>query len=497
MFMDEPNLDGDEAKDIEKFLERWPLNDFACWKGAFPAIAPPPQINVDEWSDRYRVIAPEFSAQPGKWDTRRVPFWREVMQACSPSHPARRIVICKPVQAGATEAALLNVIGYYIHACPRSMIVVLPSIEMAEALSQERLAPMIKMTPELHLRVADVLPGPSAADRSSIRKKKFPGGFLLLVGANSVPSLSSRPVGITICDEVDQCVAAAATSSDPLRLLTARTTTYGSDVKQIFIGSPSLDEEQSGILQLYSDSSRGWLETMCPNEKCQAWQVLSWEQLDLNSARLRCLQCGEAFGQHKWHGREQSRRWRHQNPEHPFTLGYRMSSLDSPWTSWERDLIPEYQEAKRIEALGDASLMRTFTNVRLARSYKPASKAVKIDLYERREVYNAHLSGAELPSEVKHVTAAVDVMDDRLVYAICGWGDFRESWWIETATIHGDPRNSKSEVWDRIDMLLCRRILRFPDGQRTRIRQVLIDSGGHCTEQVYRFCAQRQPRVLA
>ena len=102
-------------------------------------LRPPPLMSVDEWADRFRVIPPEFSAEPGPWSTARMPPMRAVMRACSPSEHWRRVILCKPSQAGGSET-LLNLIGYTIDLQPRSMLIVFPNIDAAESFSRERLS---------------------------------------------------------------------------------------------------------------------------------------------------------------------------------------------------------------------------------------------------------------------------------------------------------------------------------------------------------------------
>jgi hypothetical protein len=61
-------------------IHDWPPN-VSWWKKVAACLIPPPQMTVDEWSDRYRLIAPEFAAEPGQWSTSRIPYLRAVMRA--------------------------------------------------------------------------------------------------------------------------------------------------------------------------------------------------------------------------------------------------------------------------------------------------------------------------------------------------------------------------------------------------------------------------------
>jgi phage terminase large subunit GpA-like protein len=88
-------------------------------------------------------------------------------------------------------------------------------------------------------------------------------------------------------------------AGNPIKLMAARTATFA-DKKEVFIGSPSNEAEETGIVQLWEDSTRGWLETQCPNAACGAWQVLDIERMDLETAKLACESCKQYFPQWEW-----------------------------------------------------------------------------------------------------------------------------------------------------------------------------------------------------
>ena len=83
-------------------------------------MAPEPTLLVSEWADRHRILSSRGSAEPGPWRTARTPYLRDVMDALSPAHPARRVVFMKSAQVGGTECGN-GWIGYVSCAmCPGS-----------------------------------------------------------------------------------------------------------------------------------------------------------------------------------------------------------------------------------------------------------------------------------------------------------------------------------------------------------------------------------------
>src|SRR5690606_29411056 len=115
--------------------------------------------------------------------------------------------IMSSAQVGKTEV-LLNTIGYHIHYDPSPILLVMPTEQIAQDFSKDRLAPMLRDTPVLRGRVKDAR---SRDSDNTLLHKKFPGGHITLVGANAPSGLSSRPIRVLLADEVDRFPASAGT----------------------------------------------------------------------------------------------------------------------------------------------------------------------------------------------------------------------------------------------------------------------------------------------
>ena len=61
-------------------------------------LRPPPQLTVSAWAEQHRILGSRASSEPGPWRTSRTPYLRDVMDALSAVHPARRIVVMKGAQ---------------------------------------------------------------------------------------------------------------------------------------------------------------------------------------------------------------------------------------------------------------------------------------------------------------------------------------------------------------------------------------------------------------
>ena len=116
-------------------------------------LKPPPKLTLSEWSDIYRMLTSESSAEAGRWQTSRAPYQKEIMDAVS-NPEVEKVVVMSSSQVGKTEI-ILNIIGYYIDYMPCPMMLVMPIEEMLKSFSKDRLAPMISATPTLAIVLCD------------------------------------------------------------------------------------------------------------------------------------------------------------------------------------------------------------------------------------------------------------------------------------------------------------------------------------------------------
>ncbi|MCF6199928.1 MAG: phage terminase large subunit family protein, partial [Hyphomicrobiaceae bacterium] len=106
----------------------------------------PPDLSVSAWADKYRILPPE-SPIGGQWRTSTAPYQEEPMNiGADPDVDAT--VLMWSSQVGKSEA-LNNVIGKHVHVDPASMMMVQPTIKLAEDYADERISPMLRGVPEI------------------------------------------------------------------------------------------------------------------------------------------------------------------------------------------------------------------------------------------------------------------------------------------------------------------------------------------------------------
>ncbi|MGL5514851.1 MAG: phage terminase large subunit family protein, partial [Sporomusa sp.] len=184
-------------------------------------VAPPPRMSVSEWADEYRFIPAEYGAEPGKWDSSRAPYQKEIMEAFT-TKDVHKVVAMIAAQLGKSEI-LFNVMGRFIHLDPCPILLVQPTIDDSEDFSKERLMPTVNETPVLKERISA---SKSRDSGNTIRKKLFPGGYLALVGSNAPSGLAKRSIRVLLFDEVDRFEKSAGTEGDPIDLASKRTSNF-------------------------------------------------------------------------------------------------------------------------------------------------------------------------------------------------------------------------------------------------------------------------------
>lgn len=424
-------------------------------------------------------MSPESSAEPGAWNTSRAEYQRGIMDALSDPN-IDTVVVMSSAQVGKTEI-LNNAVGFFITQDPSPILVVQPTLDMAQTWSKDRLAPMLRDTPVLSGAVKD----PRARDSGNTTLHKiFPGGHITACGANSPASLASRPIRVVLCDEVDRYPVSAGSEGDPVSLAKKRSATFFN--RKLLLVSTPTNKGASRIENAFDESDKRKFHIHCPDcehPQTLKWSGVKWEEGKPETAKYVCESCGSLWSDAQRAKAIKNGYWVSENPTHR-VAGFHLSALYSPWTPLE-DGVRDFLEAKKQPAT-----LRVWINTYLGETWEEEGETVDDDsLLNRREEWEV------IPDEVLLLTAGIDVQDDRLEAEIVGWGKDEESWSIAYRTIHGDP--SAPSVWAELDQFLFQ-AFEHESGNDMIVRASCIDSGGHNTQAVYKYASSREgKRVFA
>lgn len=400
------------------------------------------------------------------------------MDACS-DPGIQEVVVMAGAQLGKTEA-ILNIVGYHIDNDPSPILVLQPTLEMAQAFSKDRVAAgLLRSTPCLRDKVKD----PRARDSGNTTLHKiFPGGAITMVGANSPSGLASRPIRIVLCDEVDRYPSSAGSEGDPIQLARKRSATFWNR-KVIMVSTPT-NKGSSRIEDAYEKSDKREYYVPCKHchhEQTLIWGNVKWQENQPDTAAYMCEECGVLWS-------DSDRRWSIRNgqwiagEEFKGVAGFKISGLYSPWTPLS-DGVKDFLAVKK-----NPEQLRVWINTYLGSLWEDPGETIDdYSLAERREPMDY------VPEDVMLITAGVDVQDSRLEVSYIGWMRDDESAVLGHETLYGDP--STPGLWNNLDTALYRQF-ETESGRQLGIRATCIDSGGHFTQSVYAFCKKNYGRRI-
>lgn len=434
-------------------------------------LRPKEDLTICQWAERNMVL-PEGSNAAGRFKVGNMPHQQGIMDAIT--DPAvKNVTVMSSAQVGKTTILLCG-IGYYIDHEPATQLVVLPTLSLGEKFSKTRLAKMIKDVKPLREKVA---PPKTKDSGNTILFKEYPGGHVIVAGANSPASLSSMPIRIVWMDEVDRYPESAGSEGDPVELAEARATSYWNK-KYIKTSTPTI-AGQSKIEDSYEDGTMEEWCVQCPC--CGTWQPYEWPRVTFDPIGMVCASCGETIEEQYW--KESDHKWIAAHPERISHRSFHLNALANPSVSWS-DLIKKWKKANdRLKRYHDTEKLKTFINTILGESWEETSvgeeSATDEELMKRAEKYEA-----DLPDGVLMITAAVDVQDDRFEVEVKGWAREYENWGIIKKVIYGNLE--KKEAWEELELFL-ETSFSYASGTQLNIAATAIDTGGHHTNDVYKW----------
>lgn len=414
------------------------------------------------------------SAEPGRWRTNRTPYLKEPMDRFT-DPLIEKIVLCFGAQLGKTETEL-NMIGYALDQTSFPTMMVYPTDTIAKFASDKRVQPMIKSVKSINDKFDE---------NSKLLELDFNNGnYMVLVGANSPSSLSSRSIKYLFFDEIDKYPAFAGKEADPIKLATERTKTFV-DKKIVMVSTPTI--ESGNIWQAFmSANERRQYYVPCPH--CGVSQVLKFKQIkwpdehndnvDMirDTAYYECEHCGERiYDRHKM---EMLRRgeWRAVNESQSKvrSVSYHLSSIYSPWVTFG-DVAYEFKNSK-----GTPATLMNFINSWLAEPWKSS----KTKSTQNMEFTQSNYPCGVVPDKAVLLIASVDVQLDHFWWEVRAYAPGVKSYLIDYG---------QASTWEDLEEIIINREYPSEYGEPRQVMKAGIDSGFR-TDEVYQFCS-RFPEV--
>lgn len=461
--------------------------------------APPPRMTIIAWAAKYRWLAPEEAARPGKYRFDVTPHltWPGGPLEALDDPTVHEICCRKSAQVAWTSGVLGNALGKWIDIDPSPILVLFPKAESVKQYVVEKLEPMIEATPRLRAKVD--LRSRKLQQRQDF--KKFPGGFLKMVGSNSPASVKSTPVPRVAVEEPDDCNLNLRGQGDSIKLAKERMKTFRRS-KFIVGGTPTIKGLSAIDAEMeLSDNRIG----LVPCHDCGKEHALSFDNLHCDvdpyqkhevyghyrpeSAYYSCPHCGSIWDDNRKNANLKHGRWV-ATAEFRGIAGYNLNELYATfWGSRFEVLMEKKLQAEHAQERGNVGPMIAFVNSSKGESYEYQSDAPKTDELEKRAEDYRELTA---PRGVLLVTAGVDVQGDRLAIVITGWGRGEESWRLLWTELPGNPKDPNDPVWRELDQLLATPI---PSAHNCSlvVAAVSVDSSdGNTSDAVYAYVRDRQ-----
>lgn len=396
------------------------------------------------------------------------------------------VVVMKSAQVGWTEI-IGNIVGYFVDQDPASLLVLQPTLDMAEAWSKDRLAPMVRDSPRLAARIADAK---SRDSGNTVLHKKFAGGQLTIAGANSAASLASRPIRVVLADEVDRYPASAGTEGDPLTLAYKRTNNFWNRRK--LAGSTPTIAGASRIEAKFEESDKRRFFVPCPH--CDHRQVLRWEQVRWQktkagdhkpeTAAYVCEECGCLWDDAERWAAVRLGEWRATAPFKGIA-GFHIWEAYSPWVKLA-DTVKSFLEARK-----SPETYKVWTNTALGETWVDKGDAPDWQrLYDRRET---EMAVGTPPEWAGLLIASCDLQQGgggRIEVDVWAFGPGRKRALVEHIDVEG--LLSDEVTWRKLDSVVAREWI-TADGRPLKLTRVGIDTGDGVTTMPARAWCRRHP----
>lgn len=427
----------------------------------------PEKLTVSEWAEKYRVLD-EGSNFQGRWSNDITPYLVGIMDAFNDPY-IREINFCKPTQVGGTEA-MLNMLGWIIMNNAAPTMIVYPNDDLAKDISNDRIKPSLKKTPEIAERFYETV--------SKELRLKYRGMTIYLRGSGSASKLASKPIKYLFFDEIDKMEGASKKEASPYNLAKERTRTFPYNKKIYTCSTPTLKTNYVWDLHENADEQRQFF-VPCPH--CNEYMTLKFAQISFpeegasNADRAEkaiyiCETCGCEISDKEKIAMLRKGEWRVVNKKgvgRAKKVSFWINALYSRFLTWA-DIVNEFLDSK-----DDPEKLQNFVNSWLAEPWEDTQLKTTSDLVlERQTEYEEKV----VPEWAELLTGGVDVQESCLYWTIRAWGKGFTSQNIA----HGQALDFRT-----IENVMNAEYVRT-DGEKMVINLCLVDSGDQ-TDMVYDF----------
>lgn len=465
--------------------------------------APAPKISTRAWARKYRYLSELESQLPGKYNLDVTPYlaWENGPLDAIDDPTVRKVVGQKSAQIAWTSGVIGNALAKWVDSDPSPILGLFPKEASAKEYMAEKFEPMVDATPRLRGKID--LRSRKAQQRQLF--KRFPGGFLKLVGSNSPSSVKSTPTPRVFVEEPDDCNLNLRGQGDSIKLAEERVKTYARP-KLIIGGTPTIEGVSAVVAEMENSDKR---QAMIPCGDCGEENPLDFEYLRClddplqnhpifgikrpETAYYACPACGATWNDAQKNRYVRKGRWVATAPFRG-VAGFYFNELMSPFPGSRMALLMEkWLTALHDLSRGDAGPLIAFVNSSkgLPYTYKgdmPTASA----LQERELDYEANT----VPIGGLILVAGIDIQHDRIEVVLRAYGRGEESWLVLYIQIFGTPALYEDPVWADLDAILFHKY-RSVRGFKIGLSAVSLDtSDGTTSDATYKWVRNHQRKGI-
>lgn len=501
---------------------------------ALPALRPAERITVSESAERHMRVKVGDEWQEFRRDV--TPYMIEPTDMIA-SPLFRGMVFCGPSQSGKTQM-LQSAVAYTIMSNPGRVALFQMTREAAAEFERNKLAPMIRNSPDLRARMA------TGRGADNMYQKLFVGGTQLTLDWPTITKLSSATIRLVLGTDYDHFPESIDGEGDAYSLMRARARTFlsrGMVVVESSPGAPIVDESwrsksphdsppvKYGVLALYPEGTRARWYWPCPH--CEEEFEPTFKRLRYpasadpaeagEAAEMICPHCGSLIGHHLKRELNIAGRWLHETRSGDVApigdpdvrrsdmLSYWLDGAAAAFSSWA-DLVTQYESAlRRFEATGDEEPLKSAMNTGQAQPYLPRSATSESEVTVQALKDKAR--GIDTPKGVapewtRYITMHADVQGTRFDVGATAWGDDGRHQPIDRFDLGTPPDDAPggkdrtvrpfdiAEDWEVLTSLIDRE---YPvENTQWVLKPVAVaidlQGGGHTTENAYKFYRARR-----
>lgn len=451
-------------------------------KSVRQALKRRPEITGSAWANKYFYLAAETATHAGFYRWERLPYQRELLDVmCNDTD--KKVVLMTSARVGKSTCMKIAT-GYFMHNDPASILWMLPTETKAREWSQSECDPMLRDVSVLRSLVKDKRKRDSS---NTVLMKKYTGGTLFIVGAESHTRTHGITARVYLADECARFPVSAGDDGDPIANGQNRVSSFGFRRKVILSSTPSV-RGFCPIEREFLAGDQRYYYVRCPFENCNWLQRLVWDGLKFSTDDNRqapeyeCEACAQLIPEQYKLRMLSGGMWQPTNPEGAHK-SYHISALYSTTVSWQ-DLRDEFVAAGK-----NRFLLKPFINQKLGETWNEAESFATVnELAERQEDYNApfptkddNCNGAGV------VGVGVDIQKDYIFLSAIAAGANDEYWIVDQRTFEG---NTLTDLpWNALRDYLLNTSYATANGGSVGIRTIAIDAR-YQTQTVFDFVAK-------